>query len=271
MLTTLDMLRHLSAFSGKPRDAIAIDVGAHVGAFSREIIESGLYGRVVAFEPNPANLVELDALAATQGALTVVRMGVGAVEGMADFHHDDNTATGSMLAYGHNYQSAGVARKMRVPVTTLDSYLARDPARAPVALIKIDTQGHDLAVIQGAGATLASDRPVVIAELIYLPLYAGQSTPESIFAAMDAQGYETYTLFNIHATVEGRMAFADALFVPREFAVPYSQRFEQLDNHVSYRTQIATLERICAERLDVINVLDAEVKRLAAASKEKSQ
>jgi hypothetical protein len=105
----------------------------------------------------------------------------------------------------------------------------------------------------------------VIAEVIYLPLYEGQSTPEAIFEAMAAQGYETYTLFNIHATVEGRMAFADALFVPAELKIPYSQRFEQLDNHVSYLTQIATLDRICAERLEVINVLDTEVRRLRAA------
>lgn len=271
MLAALEMLRYLSSFAGKPPDAMAIDVGAHVGAFTREIIDSGLYDRVVAFEPNPVNLVELDALAATQPALTVVRKGVGAFEGMADFHHGANTATGSLLPYEHNYELTGAPRKMRVPVVTLDGYLSQDPARAPVALLKIDTQGHDLAVIRGAAAMLANDRPLVIAEVLYLPRYEGQSTPESIFDAMSAQGYETYTLFNIHATVEGRMAFADALFVPRELAVPYSQRFEQLDNHVSYRTQIETLDRICAERLDVINVLDAEVKRLAAASRDKNQ
>lgn len=262
MLSALDILRHLSSVAKVSPGATAIDVGAHVGAFSRELICSELYGRVIAFEPNPDNLVELEALAATQQTLAVERMAISDFDGTMDFHHDDNTATGSLLAYDHNYETKGVPRKMRVPVVTLDGYLSRDPALAPVALVKIDTQGHDLAVIRGAYRTLESDRPFVIAEVIYLPLYEGQSSPQSIFEAMAAQGYETYTLFNIHATVEGRMAFADALFVPREMAIPYSQRFEQLDNHVSYRTQIETLNRICAERLDVINVLDAEVKRL---------
>jgi FkbM family methyltransferase len=262
MLTVLELLRHLTRVARKSPEAMAIDVGAHIGAFARELLDSGLYGRVIAFEPNPANLAELEALAASKPALTLVKKGVGAREGVADFHHDDNTATGSLLPYVAGYDSKGEARTIRVPVVTLDGYLSQQPAPPPVALVKIDTQGHDLAVIHGASATLASDRPFVIAEVIYLPLYEGQSTPESIFEAMAAQGYETYTLFNIHATVEGRMAFADALFVPRELAVPYTQKFEQIDNHVSYQTQIATLDRICAERLEVINVLDAEVKRL---------
>ncbi len=267
MLTIIELLRHLTRVARKSPEAVAIDVGAHIGAFARELLDSGLYRRVIAFEPNPANLAELEALAASLPALTVVKKGVGAREGIADFHHDDNTATGSLLPYGAGYESKGRARTLQVPVVTLDAHLAHAPAGAPVGLIKIDTQGHDLAVIQGAVGTLSADRPFVIAELIYLPLYEGQSTPEAISEAMAAQGYETYTLFNIHATVEGRMAFADALFVPAELKIPYSQRFEQLDNHVSYETQIATLDRICAERLEVINVLDAEVKRLQALGK----
>jgi hypothetical protein len=80
---------------------------------------------------------------------------------------------------------------------------------------------------------------------------------------MAERNYELYSMLNIHATIEGRLAFADAVFVPREFALPASQKFVQLDNHASYLAQIAELERICRERLDVINVLDAEVKRLS--------
>jgi hypothetical protein len=37
----------------------------------------------------------------------------------------------------------------------------------------------------------------------------------------------------------------------------------QIDDHDAQREQIRVLEGICRERLDVINLLDAEVKRLA--------
>lgn len=263
MLTAIELLRHLAVLTRQPADALAIDVGAHVGAFAAELLDSGLYGGVVAFEPNPANLAMLDALATARPALTVVKKGVGAAEGVANLHCDDDTATGSLLAYDADYATKGSRRSMGVPVVTLDTYLDQF-VPAPIALIKIDTQGHDLAVLQGAARTLARHRPVVIAEMIYVPLYEGQSTPQTLCEWIRQQGYETYTLFNIHVTVEGRMAFADALFVPSELRLPFTQRFEQIDNHVSYQTQIATLDRICAERLAVINLLDAEVKRLKA-------
>jgi FkbM family methyltransferase len=145
MHTVLEILRHLSRVARKSPEAVAIDVGAHVGAFARELLDSGLYRRVIAFEPNPVNLAELEALASLRPALTLVKKGVGACEGIADFHHDDNTATGSLMPYGAGYESKGTARKLRVPVVTLDAHLVQAPAGAPVGLVKIDTQGHDLA------------------------------------------------------------------------------------------------------------------------------
>jgi hypothetical protein len=100
--------------------------------------------------------------------------------------------------------------------------------------------------------------------MIYAPLYSGQADPDEIVALMKGKGYVLYSLYNVHATVEGRLAFADTLFVPREIDVPQSQKFVQIDNHESHREQIRILEEICRERLSLINVLDAEVKRLTS-------
>jgi FkbM family methyltransferase len=260
----IDMLRHvLAARPGGAARGVAVDVGAHVGGLSRALLDSALFDRVIAFEPRPENADALERLE-NAGALRVERSAVGERAGEAVFHFDDDTATGSLLPYGEAYANRGTVRALRVPVVTLDDHGASALHEAPVALLKIDTQGHDLAVIRGAARTIARDRPVVMAEVIYIPLYRGQARPAEILAAMEASGYELYALFNIHATVEGRLAFADALFAPREWQVPHTHRFVQLDEHESLRTQIGILDGICRERLDVINVLDAEVKRLAS-------
>lgn len=260
----MEVVRHiLSSAPGLRPPAYAIDVGAHLGAFSRELLDSGLFEGVVAFEPNPANAESLERLAAGLKGLRVERSAVGAAPGQHDFHCDADTATGSLLAYRKGYATAGPVTTLRVPVVTLDDYRAASHlARARIGLVKIDTQGHDLAVIEGASRTLASDRPLVIAELIHAPLYDGQALPEEILARMKASGYALYSMFNIHATAEGRLAFADALFVPAELEVPQSGEFVQIDHHASFLAQIEALEIVCRERLDVINVLDAEVKRL---------
>jgi FkbM family methyltransferase len=245
--------------------SIAFDVGAHVGQFSRALIDSGLFAQVVAFEPNPRNLAALGPAAARDPRLVVVPAAVSEAAGQRDFHSDGDDATGSLLAYHPGYATAGRVVTTRVNVTTLDEYRARCAPGQRVSFLKTNTQGHDLAVLRGAAGVLSSDRPLVLTEMIYLPLYAGQDPPDQIAALMTGSGYELHSLLNIHATIEGRLAFADALFTPLECAVPVSQRYVQLDNHASYVAQIAELERICRERLDVINVLDAEVKRLSPA------
>ncbi len=71
-----------------------------------------------------------------------------------------------------------------------------------------------------------------------------------------------YSLNNLHVTTEGRLAFCDAIFIPKELDVPMTQKYACIDDQISFVTQIETLTTICAERLAVIEVLDNEVKRL---------
>lgn len=260
------MIREVLAAPGAPPGrGEAVDVGAHAGAFATQLLASGLFDRVLAFEPNPANAAMLSALAAADSRLEVVCAALGDAPGEGELHCDADSATGSLLPYDARYATRGPVQLTRVAVTTLDAHRRRAGARGPVRLAKIDTQGHDLAVLRGARETIAADRPLIVVEMIHVPLYERQADPDEIAATLRAAGYEMHALFNIHATLEGRLAFTDALFVPREYGVKPSQRYLQLDNHASYLSQIATLERICRERLDVINVLDAEVKRLSAA------
>ena len=257
--------RLLHARGGAPR-GWAIDVGAHVGGFSRDLAQTGLFAGVLAFEPNPANFAALEDLAASDPRIRPVRSAVGARAGEAALHCDADTATGSLLPYRPGYANRGAVTRMAVPVVTLDAARREPPlAGQPVSLLKIDTQGQDLAVLEGARELLAAERPVLIVELIHVPLYSGQATPQAIERYAGDLGYTLHALFHIHATAEGRLAFADAIFAPRELPLVDSQDYIQLDNAASYEEQLGILQRICQERLDVINVLDAEVKRLAAA------
>jgi FkbM family methyltransferase len=218
---------------------------------------------VVAFEPNPATLKALERVAAGDDRLTVEQCAVGDREGEAILHADGNSATGSVLPYAHGYRTQGAVSRTRVAMVALDAYRSRRLQGRAVGVLKVDTQGHDLAVLKGAACLLRDDRPLVLAEMIYVPMYEGQGDPCDMFIYLRGAGYRFYGAFNIHVTVEGRLAFADGLFVPPGLDVPHSHEYVQIDDHDAQREQIRVLEGICRERLDVINLLDAEVKRLA--------
>lgn len=126
-----------------------VDCGANIGLWS--LIASpvvGATGRVFAFEPNPATsdkLVE-NVSANSLDNITVVRAAVGAHSGRAPFRCEPS----------HNISALCQQTStdtILVPVVTLDEYLGDQPVHA----IKIDVEGYELGVIQGASKII--ERP----------------------------------------------------------------------------------------------------------------
>lgn len=243
--------------------SVAIDVGAHHGEFARSIISSFDIDAVYAFEPHADNLRKLQTLSLDYPQIVASSSAVGEHDGFVWFGCNADDATGSVLSYADSAFATPPSGRWQVPMLSLDAF-CRDFADEgrDIRLIKIDTQGYDLDVLKGCEQTLQQHEPVVFLEFIYGALYVDQATPFAIESWMGARGYKFVGLANIHVGSNGALAFADALFVPRSVSLPATPEFRQLDNERSWRAQLATFERICAERLAVIESLDAEVTRL---------
>lgn len=133
---------------------IVVDVGANIG--NHTLYWSEVAGaNVLSFEPNPPALkmlrdnVELN----TAGTRVQIHpLAVGSTSGYAVMEQPDSSNIGSARAV--------VASTGEVRMTTLDE--AIDPARL-VKLLKIDVEGSELAVLQGAMRVL-SQRPALILE-----------------------------------------------------------------------------------------------------------
>lgn len=145
------------------REALAIDVGAKVGAYTRRLLP--LVAGVHAFEPNPrlarflvrtlpaGAMVHALALGDTTGR-TVLRVPRDA-EGRAH----PGRAT---IAPGNDFAAlpGASAIALPVPVARLDDL----EGLGPVGFIKIDVEGHERAVIAGGAALIARDRPRLLVE-----------------------------------------------------------------------------------------------------------
>jgi FkbM family methyltransferase len=145
---------------------IAIDVGANYGQCTIAMAEKcGSTGIVFAFEPNPQARVLLnrnfDLNPSVKRAVVEPFACWNSMGGEVELYHNGNTSYSALVPLStHN---RGHDETFRVPVTTLDSYFAQT-ALSDARLIKIDTEGAEIQVLQGA-RDLLSSRADILCEL----------------------------------------------------------------------------------------------------------
>jgi FkbM family methyltransferase len=168
---------------------LVLDVGANVGQFATQLRRWGYAGRIMSFEPVSELFRLLLHAAAGDDLWSVHRIAVGASSGQAKINISNNPLMSSMaeqvdLAYRSQYQMQTI-RIDEVQITRLDD-LATQLANARVFL-KIDTQGFEPQVLEGAKSTLSSFLGVLL-ELPLANLYKTWSFREAI-DYMDKAGF----------------------------------------------------------------------------------
>lgn len=154
----------IGGFGGLRRRAI--DVGANVGLYSYELTRH--FARVESFEPNPHcnrvirasrrhNLTLHDvALSNREGSSTLTVPLIAGQPATALGSLDRRVSAGTEIGPHHADGMEDVPVKLR----TLDSFGFQE-----VDLIKIDVEGHELEVIEGATETITRCRPTLMIEI----------------------------------------------------------------------------------------------------------
>lgn len=142
---------------------IAVDVGAHVGRHTLPMANRvGATGKVIAFEPLPHLCDRLAGVISASGCLNIElhNIALSRETGQAEFVHVEDAPGLSGLMH-RTSQDGHIIKKITVPVDILDNIV---PVDRPVKFIKIDAEGADFFILQGAKRILAQDRPVVVFE-----------------------------------------------------------------------------------------------------------
>lgn len=174
----------------RPGDTV-IDVGANVGWFTllaRALV--GPAGRVISFEPAPANVAKLNKNI-TLNKFTNITVIAGAVSdetGEAKFYLNAGGNGGHALwEMRPNSETVSVAK------FTLNNWCKTNGCFP--RLLKIDTEGHDAHVLKGASRLLRRNRtPYIISELHSGGLRASGTSSKEMTDFMRASGYETFLL-----------------------------------------------------------------------------
>lgn len=129
---------------------VIIDVGANVGNYSKAIIAINPSFEIHAFEPHPNTFKKLIESVASQ-KFYAVNSAVGDKEGVIalyDYESEDGSSHASLYQGVIEKLHKAPSAECQVKLITLSSYLKKKNIDK-IVLLKIDTEGHELAVIRG--------------------------------------------------------------------------------------------------------------------------
>jgi FkbM family methyltransferase len=173
-----------------------LDVGANVGQYATGLREWGYRGRIVSFEPLTDAHAALEKRAARDPGWQVApRMALGARDGGVEIERSAESDMSSILRQNALLReispSSRVAGRERVPLRRLDAAAAGHVRPSDVPFLKIDTQGYEPEVLEGA-KTLIPRLAGVQLELALVPCYEGEQGFRPMIDLMAALGFEPW-------------------------------------------------------------------------------
>jgi FkbM family methyltransferase len=150
----------------RPGD-VAVDVGAHRGVFMDRMARLvGPGGHVHAFEPNPDSWRILSKVKAGARNISLHYVGLSDRAGTATLFRPRprGTRIDAMSSLTRHGQDESVdVDPVDVELARLDVALAAESRR--ITLLKVDVEGHELAVFLGAEALIRKWRPAILVEI----------------------------------------------------------------------------------------------------------
>lgn len=180
-----------------------LDVGANNGQFGGLVRSLGYKGRIVSFEPSPTELPALQAATAHDDKWKVRPVGLAAKPGEAELYLHPASVFNSLHTALPDDELPEVDRELAKlfrrsgendTVSVKLSTLALEYPEAvaglpdPRVLLKSDTQGHDLEVIEGAEGVM-SQVAAVLVELSAQAIYEDQPRMTRIIDVLQDEGF----------------------------------------------------------------------------------
>ena len=196
---------------------LVLDVGANRGQFAAEIRRQGYAGKIVSFEPLSAAYTQLQQ-ASMQDPMWEVgpRCALGDQAGEVEINIAGNSDSSSILPMLESHRSAAPESayqgKEFVPIKTLDDVAGQYLKDARSVFLKIDTQGFEWHVLDGARETLPHIKGILV-ELSLVPLYEGQHLWRDVIARLEAAGFTLWAFKPVFSDLtQGRTLQVDGVF-----------------------------------------------------------
>jgi len=200
---------------------VLFDIGANTGQFSYNIRSNGYRGKIVSFEPlTNARKKLLEQASKDSNWFIHDRAAIGDKNEFVDINISKNSYSSSILPMLNLHSDAASNSEYigseKTPIITLDSVAETYLDEFSNCFIKIDTQGYETQVLNGAFNTLKRAKGV-LCELTLVLLYEGQDLWTDLILRLEKEGYILWSLERgFTDNRDGRTLQMDGLFIKKD-------------------------------------------------------
>ena len=207
------LLSSLKSMGMAPRHIV--DIGANHGGWSRTALSVFPQVHLSIFEPQ-LRLAEYLADLESNPNVAIHYKGVGDFDGTAPFTFHDRDDSCSFVYVTEDAQGRGFTQS-EIEICQLDTAMTNCEF-GPADIVKIDAEGLDLKVLDGAGETLRTAEIVLVEASVSNPDY-----PNSVLAVvqkMDQVGFRLFDLTDLNRTPNRKLLWlVEAVFVRKGSAI----------------------------------------------------
>lgn len=193
---------------------IIIDIGASNGVYCNKWARNRDY-MVYAFEPNPKSFKKIR----TSSNLKKHQLAVSDSDGEVIFYEANYTNSSSILPFTENTKrwknptpatpELKTINTFKVNCVRLDNFLKENEI-TEIDFIKIDTQGHDLAVIKSLGDFIYNVKEIVCeVQIVDYELYKNSSKKDDLMNYMKEKGFTVWKKQNWSKNQEQNIWFTN--------------------------------------------------------------
>lgn len=192
------------------------DVGANSGQYAEEIFKLGFTGKIISFEPVKGTFENLLKKANKNNNWTALNYGFGNKEEVLEINLSENTYSSSLLdimpSHTKSAPESKVVGKEKVYIKTLDKEFEDLIQKNDNVLLKIDVQGFEKNVLDGAIKSLEKISGIQI-EMSVEELYKNEMLCTEMMIFIRSLGFKLYSLENgFYDNETGKLLQVDGIF-----------------------------------------------------------
>ncbi len=213
-----DIVRRMKIIDHYSIDTL-FDIGANAGQYSSNMRELGYRKKIISFEPLKSAFEELKKASSKDNNWFVNNYALGNENIRSMINVSGNSYSSSILNMLPSHlkgapESKYIAQE-EIEIKKLDSIFNSFCNKEDRVMIKIDTQGYEKKVIDGANESLNSIK-IIQLEMSIFPLYENEMLFIEMINYLDNKGFQLFSLENgFSDSTTGQLLQVDGIFTQK--------------------------------------------------------